>query len=160
MPEPESFIPTLVRHARIIAATPRLWHSAVTFDPDSRFRTHLHSAPEYEAWLQTWLPGQSTDWHDHGDGSGVLVVLQGSLLEHLAWDDPTRPAQIDPEPITHDAGRPAEFGPFHIHRLVNSSPDPAISLHLYPPTVVEARHYARYGDLLDSVDTKLIGAPR
>jgi hypothetical protein len=44
--------------------------------------------------------------------------------------------------------------------LVNSSPDTAISLHLYPPTLVEARRYARYGDLLDSVDSKLIGAPR
>lgn len=150
----------LVRHARTIAATPQLWHSAVTFDPDARFRTHLHSTPDYEAWLQTWLPGQSTDWHDHGTGTGALLVLQGSLTEHLAWNATTEPAKIDPEPLTHRAGQPAEFGPHHIHRLVNSSPDPAISLHLYPATLVEARRYTRYGDLLDSVDVRLVGAQR
>ena len=31
-----------------------------------------------------WLPGQGTDWHDHGGSGGAFVVLQGSLVERTA----------------------------------------------------------------------------
>ena len=38
----------------------------------------------HEAWLLTWLPGQGTDWHDHGGSAGAFVVVQGALVEGTA----------------------------------------------------------------------------
>ena len=31
----------------------------------------------------SWLPGQQTDRHDHGDAAGAFTVVSGSLTEHV-----------------------------------------------------------------------------
>ena len=36
---------------------------------------------DYEAWLLTWLPGQSTGLHDHGGSAGAFTVLSGVVEE-------------------------------------------------------------------------------
>jgi hypothetical protein len=50
-----------------------LWEPLVSYDPADRYYVRLAREPEFEAWLLTWLPGQGTDWHDHGGSAGAFT---------------------------------------------------------------------------------------
>ena len=56
-----------------------LWESLVRYDPVSRYYARMSSEPYYEAWLLTWVPGQGTDWHDHGGSAGAFLTVRGTL---------------------------------------------------------------------------------
>ena len=47
-----------------------LWSPLIKFDPVSRYYARLAAEATFEAWLLTWVPGQGTDWHDHGGSAG------------------------------------------------------------------------------------------
>ncbi len=61
-----------------------LWSPLIKFDPVSRYYARLAAEATFEAWLLTWVPGQGTDWHDHGGSAGAFVVLSGTLTEEHA----------------------------------------------------------------------------
>jgi len=69
--------------ARAVAGRPGRWEPLVRMDPASRWHQRLHSAEDYDVWLESWLPGQTTGWHDHAGASGVLVVARGELLAEV-----------------------------------------------------------------------------
>ncbi len=71
---------------RLVRATARQggWRPLVRFTPDRRWFHRLALTADYEIWLLTWLPGQRTGFHDHGDASGAFAVGQGELRETLA----------------------------------------------------------------------------
>ncbi|HEX3198503.1 MAG TPA: hypothetical protein VHR39_13225 [Propionibacteriaceae bacterium] len=56
----------LVKIATGLANQRALWEPLVSYDPVARYYVRLAREQEFEAWLLTWLPGQGTDWHDHG----------------------------------------------------------------------------------------------
>ncbi len=60
-----------------VAAEPRRWSDVVRFDAGRRWYQRLDLADDYEIWLLTWMPGQSTGFHDHGDAAGAFAVAQG-----------------------------------------------------------------------------------
>src|ERR1700760_4597890 len=51
--------------ARAVATRPGLWEPVVRMDPASRWHQRLHSADDYDVWLESWLPGQITGWAGH-----------------------------------------------------------------------------------------------
>src|SRR3954467_4189396 len=63
-----------------LALREQLWrpHLRVRHPPP---HTRLLARPGWEAWLLTWLPGQSTGLHDHGGSAGAFAVLDGVLEE-------------------------------------------------------------------------------
>ncbi|MGK5680464.1 cysteine dioxygenase [Actinoplanes sp. URMC 104] len=63
------------------AAAPEQWPVAPRFNPVDRWYHRLHVADDYEVWLLTWLPGQGTEWHDHGGSAGAFHVFGGTLTE-------------------------------------------------------------------------------
>ena len=67
-----------------LAGQHALWEPLVRYDPISRYYARLASEPDFEAWLLTWLPGQGTEWHDHGGSAGAFVVVRGELTERTA----------------------------------------------------------------------------
>ncbi len=81
----------LESHARAIAASPSLWLPFAGLE-EPRFRLKLPTGPEYEAWLLTWLPGQTTGLHDYGGSSGCITVLEGTVWE----------AVVDPQGIARE----------------------------------------------------------
>ncbi len=139
--------------AQRLARSHALWRPRVDFDPEHRYFTRLLADEHHEAWLLTWLPGQGTRWHDHGGSAGAFAVLQGSLVERTAVHGNVRgPRHI------HRRGTSHAFGSDDVHRVVNESPDPAVSLHVYAPRLAVQHDYETDDGILHLVRTRREGA--
>ncbi len=140
-----------------LAAQTTLWEPLVVFDPVSRYYARLAAEPTFEAWLLTWVPGQGTDWHDHGGSAGAFVTLRGTLTERHAAVSPVGDPTIVPGARELTAGTLRAFGSKHLHRVTNDTLEPAVSVHVYSPALVEMNAYAEHGDRLRLVDSQLVG---
>jgi hypothetical protein len=124
----------LLAVARQHAADPVSWPEPARFDPVERWYRRLAVTEEHEVWLLTWLPGQATDLHDHGGSAGAFVVVAGVLTEETVTGGRLRPARLE-------AGHGRRFGARHVHRVGNHGEEPAISVHVYSPSL---RRMTRY----------------
>jgi mannose-6-phosphate isomerase-like protein (cupin superfamily) len=141
--------------ARRYAEDPSNWPFAPRFDPVSRWYARIGGDQSHEAWLLTWLPGQSTDLHDHGGSAGAFVVVSGVLTEQVATAAGPAPAAtvagagpVTPVETTLAAGAVRAFGPRHVHRIVNAGTAPAVSLHVYAPSLRQMTRYRIDGGVL------------
>lgn len=151
----------LATTAQRLAATPDLWTPLVDFDPVSRHRTLLAADEGHEAWLLTWLPGQGTQWHAHGSSAGVVVVLQGQLTEEQASSPDLAGARRVLAPARSlMTGTLRSFGHGSVHRLTNTSADPAVSLHVSSPRLTARRRYALSGERLHLAELQRVGPDR
>jgi rhodanese-related sulfurtransferase len=114
------------------------WIERVRLRADRRWYERLYDGPDFDVWVISWLPGQSTGFHDHGASSGAFVVATGVLEEHR------------PDGGTHvaRAGEPRTFGPDYAHDVRNVSLAPAISIHAYSPPLTEMNEYELDGGRL------------
>jgi predicted metal-dependent enzyme (double-stranded beta helix superfamily) len=132
-PAGEPAAPTLAQlahAARTLASRPADWRHVLRFDPERRWRLRLESEPWHEAWVMTWLPGQRTGMHDHGDAAAVIAVAYGELREL------SRPAPGSG--VAVQAIRPGQvriWGARHVREIVNAGDAPAVSIHLYAPAL-------------------------
>ncbi|MCP9956000.1 cysteine dioxygenase [Actinomadura madurae] len=122
--------PRLAERAREIAAAPHEWVRRVRLDPDGRWYERVHLDADHEIWLISWLPGQSTGFHDHGGSAGAFAVALGTLEE-----DRVRARQ------DIGAGQARAFGPGYVHDVRNTSDAPAVSVHVYSPPLAAMRRY-------------------
>jgi len=147
----------LVEIATRLAEQTELWEPLVAYDPISRYYARLASEPDFEAWLLTWVPGQGTDWHDHGGSAGAFVVVRGALTERHATVSPLAPPTVEPERRVLSEGSLRAFGTKHIHQVTNLGIEPAVSLHVYSPALVEMTTYAEDGPKLWEISSQLVG---
>lgn len=111
------------------------------FTRASRWARRIRSAPDHEAWLLGWLPGQGTDLHDHGGlarpAAAALTVLSGKLTEYTV-----RPGAF-PELVRTELyqGAGATVDDRTVHAMRNDSDEPAVSLHVYSPRLDAMRIY-------------------
>ena len=146
----------LAATATRLAASTDLWESLVDYDPVSRYYARLARTPEHEAWLLTWVPGQGTDWHDHGGSAGAFVVVRGALTEeHARLQEHDSAVVAETRQLTAGTIRP--FGTRHIHRVTNTGLEPAVSIHVYAPALARMNGYVREGDRLRLVESRLAG---
>jgi len=119
-----------------VAASPGSWRSVVRFAPGRRWFCRLDLTSDYEVWLLSWLPGQGTGFHDHGDAAGAFALAQGSLQERTA-------AVGRAEVRSHVLSVPSvrSFGSHHLHDVRNTSAEPAVSVHAYSPPLSAMRRY-------------------
>lgn len=130
----------LVAAAQQLAAHRAAWAPLLSWSPDERLAVRLGATDTYEAWLLTWLPGQTTGLHDHGGSTGAFVVVEGTLEEATL----APPRRHQPAALVHRtlaAGRTRSFGPHHVHEVACSGSEPAVSLHLYGPALASMRRY-------------------
>ncbi|MEY9949272.1 cysteine dioxygenase family protein [Kitasatospora sp. GAS1066B] len=128
---------TVADHARLvreIAADRDRWAPLVRYDALTRWYARLETGPGYEVWLLSWLPGQSSGLHDHGDSSGVLTVVQGELVERALTPGGETTRTLRP-------GGRRVFSPGYLHEVVNATLEPAVSIHLYSPGLTEMTQY-------------------
>jgi mannose-6-phosphate isomerase-like protein (cupin superfamily) len=126
--------------ARRFAASPADWPLAPRFNTHRRWYHRLATEPHGEVWILTWLPGQGTDLHDHGGSVGAFVVISGALTEHTLVADPRSRSPRATEHL-YVAGRGRSFGRYHIHQITNTGTEPAVSLHVYSPALLEMTRY-------------------
>ncbi len=114
------------------------WLDRVRLRADRRWYEPLYNGPEYNVWLISWMPGQSTGFHDHGASSGAFLVTTGALEEHR----PGEPCRVI------SAGDFCAFGPDYAHDVRNVWQAPSISIHAYSPPLTEMNQYELEGDRL------------
>ncbi len=112
-----------------------------------RWFTRIHGDEELDIWLISWVPGHSTELHDHGGSLGALTVVSGSLNE-FRWDGRSlRRRQLDagdqagfPLGWVHDvvwAPRPVSGPP-----VTSKGPlQPTLSVHAYSPPLTAMSYY-------------------
>ena len=123
--------------ARILADEEALWGPHRRHDPDERHFARLVRTDEYEAWLLTWTSDQGVELHDHGGSSGVVLVLEGELVEHATEVASAAPLRETRWP----RGSAHAFGPGHVHDLRNAGDAPATSIHVYSPPLSTMTFY-------------------
>ena len=121
---------------RAVGEAPETWRAIVQFTRDRRWFRRLALTDDYEIWLLTWLPGQRTGFHDHGDAAGAFTVAQGELRESLASAVASRIRHR-----TASQGSVTRFGGQHLHEVSNASAAPAVSVHAYSPPLSAMRRY-------------------
>src|SRR6202167_5949987 len=126
------------------------WMDKVRLRAEQRWYERLYHGPDYDIWVISWLPGQSTGFHDHGASSGAFVVATGILEEHRPGE---RTRVIHP-------GKPRAFGPDYAHDVRNVSLAPAISIHAYSPPLSDMNEYELDGSRLVPRDLSVGKAER
>ena len=114
------------------------WLDRVRLRTEHRWYERLYHGPDYDIWAISWMPGQSTGYHDHGKSAGAFVVATGSLEEH-------RPGE---QSIEIHPGQSRAFGSDYAHDVRNASIAPAITIHAYSPPLSEMNEYDLDGDRL------------
>jgi hypothetical protein len=138
-----------------IAASPALWRPLVQFRAGRRWYYRLDQPdpnPAYELWLLSWLPGQRTGFHDHGDAAGAFAVADGELLESTA-----RLGRRAVASRSLAAGAVPSFGPAYLHDVRNAGDRPAVSVHAYSPALSLMRRYEMTGSGLALAGTESAG---
>ncbi len=138
------------------AAAPEQWPLAPRFNPVDRWYHRLHVVDDYEVWLLTWLPGQGTEWHDHGGSAGAFHVFSGTLTEDTVSVADGRSPRVTGRELGKGAGR--RFGSHHIHRMTNRSQQPAISVHVYGPALTTMTKYRLDPTGLETLTIERAGA--
>jgi predicted metal-dependent enzyme (double-stranded beta helix superfamily) len=118
-----------------VAASEHEWLSLVRYDVDRRWYHRLTLDDDHEVWLLSWLPGQRTGFHDHGESSGAFTVARGALRERTAPGHRPGPSAAVPR------GQVRSFGPWYIHDVINASVQPAVSVHAYSPPLASMRRF-------------------
>jgi hypothetical protein len=128
---------------RSVAAATERWRPVVRFTGGRRWYYRLDPAgPDagYEVWLLSWLPGQGTGFHDHGDAVGAFAIADGDLLETTA-----RVGHTAVRGRSLAAGTVRSFGSAHLHDVRNVTTRPAVSVHAYSPPLSLMRRYEMTG---------------
>jgi rhodanese-related sulfurtransferase len=136
----EAALPTPEDLANIVSrfALSDGWMEKVRLRTEQRWYERLYLGPDYDIWVISWLPGQSTGYHDHGASSGAFVVTTG-ILEEYRPGERTR--------VVHP-GQPRAFGTDYAHDVRNVSLAPAISIHAYSPPLSDMNEYELDGSQL------------
>ena len=127
----------LAAEVRRLTATPAEWVARVRLDPEGRWYERIHMSDGYEVWLISWLPGQSTGFHDHGGSAGAFGVVWGALDECVVPGHGSRAAVSKVA-----SGDVRAFGPRYVHDVRNpATGSVAVSLHAYSPPLPAMTRY-------------------
>ena len=128
----------LAAQVRQMTAAPAEWVARVRLDPEGRWYERIHLSDIHEVWLISWLPGQSTGFHDHGGSAGAFGTVWGKLDECVV-----RPAGAEEAVVSRvTAGAVRSFGPRYVHDVRNTSTTSvAVSVHAYSPPLSAMTRY-------------------
>ncbi len=110
--------------------------------PYAYSRTRLIHRPHFEVILMHWSPGSVSPIHDHGRSRCWVLMLDGALEVHNfeRQDDPG----CSPVALRETGSTTLRCGdvdhrltPRELHRVRNTSADPAYSLQLYAEPISE-----------------------
>ena len=134
-----------------LATRPGGWGEVVRYDAGRRWYRRLELTDDHEVWLLSWLPGQSTGFHDHGLAAGAFAVAAGQVRERTVAAA-QRPLVRD---LTVARGSVRTFGPHYTHDVVNVFAEPAVTVHAYSPPLTAMRRFELTGSGLVQTGTEM-----
>jgi hypothetical protein len=124
-----------------------------------RWFTRLHSDDELDVWLISWVPGETTELHDHSGSLGAMTLLSGALHEFRWTGDQLRRRRLT-------AGDQAAFPLGWVHDVTwapfgaGSSNVSTLSVHAYSPPLTAMSYYEiTERDTLRRIRTELTDTP-
>jgi predicted metal-dependent enzyme (double-stranded beta helix superfamily) len=128
----------LAAEVQRLTSSPADWVARVRLDPEGRWYERIHMTDDFEVWLISWLPGQSTGFHDHGVSAGAFGVVWGALDESVA----ARRGAAAAKTKRVAAGDVRSFGPHYVHDVQNpATGSVAVSVHAYSPPLSSMTRY-------------------
>ncbi|HEY5095079.1 MAG TPA: cysteine dioxygenase family protein [Candidatus Eremiobacteraceae bacterium] len=131
------------RLSELLAGLNPDWHLMapfIKFDAAQYSRHRFFTSAQWEALVICWLPGQGTVAHDHGQSWGISSPIFGTLTE-TNYRIHGEEAPLEPLVTSHMVpGAVSIETADTVHVVVNASPLPAVSIHLYSPPL--RRHNA------------------
>jgi Cysteine dioxygenase type I len=119
-----------------IAAEPAQWRGLVRRGVPERHFEQLWRDDHVDVWVITWMNGNDTGFHDHDVSRGAVAVVEGEIIEErLVVGGP-------PRRFPHAAGEAFDFDASHVHRMLQDSDAPAVSIHAYSPPLWRMGTYA------------------
>ena len=119
-----------------LAADPRQWRSLVHHDTGQRHFEQLWRDDYVDVWVISWANGNDTGFHDHDISRGAVAVVDGEIIEErLTVGGP-------PLRLRHRAGEVFDFDASHVHRMLQDSDTPAVTIHAYSPPLWRMGSYA------------------
>jgi len=120
-----------------VCADPTFWQPRLQI-PDGgeeRWWTRLSTNRRVDVWLLSWLPGHTTELHDHGTSAAAFSVVRGSLVEVRAERQGHRTA------YARQPGWVTWLAPGVIHDVSGAGDGPAVSIHAYSPPLRQMNYY-------------------
>ena len=112
-------------------------------DPAERCWRTIAVTQRFEAWVVAWPVGGAIELHDHGDSAGAVVVVAGRLVETALHPDTD--GRLVARSASIGVGGHVQFGPGHVHDVVNDGPGPALSVHVYSPALRSMTYFEPSG---------------
>jgi predicted metal-dependent enzyme (double-stranded beta helix superfamily) len=154
--EPRRIVDRLVDGLRgVLAVAGALPPELLRGDPSGIVRRELYRSPEhgYQIIAITWLPGQGSSVHDHGQTWGVEAVLRGRLdvLDYRVRGRHRALSELHPadqHPLV-DGAVIGLLPPHDLHSCRNADArETAVSLHVYGQPLDSIKRYVHVeGDL-------------
>ncbi|MEZ5080479.1 MAG: cysteine dioxygenase family protein [Thermoleophilia bacterium] len=112
-----------------------LWRDYVVENHEFRDYRLIFENEFTDIWALSWLPGQTTGFHDHDASEVGICVAHGAVRE---W----HPVHEAP-PLDHVIAEGAtQEGPLgYIHQVAHEYGDPAVTIHAYSPPLVRVGQY-------------------
>ncbi|HEY5156113.1 MAG TPA: cysteine dioxygenase family protein [Acidimicrobiales bacterium] len=130
---PASPAPVALRLAR----QPERWAHLVEHCAGERRFSRI-DLDDVEAWVISWAPGTQLGLHDHGGAAGALALVEGQLAER--YGDRRTPGRLRTRIL--DAVTVVGFDPDHVHAVRNVGVVPAVSIHVYSPSLETMTFFA------------------
>jgi predicted metal-dependent enzyme (double-stranded beta helix superfamily) len=117
----------LVELVQSLARQEHLWRPLVHHDPEARRYASLYVDEHVGIWVISWMPGHDTGLHDHDGSQGAVAVVEGEIRS----DQPTWGS--GPRSVDVPAGSAFGFDGAELHRMVDATDGPAVTIHAYSP---------------------------
>ena len=112
-----------------------LWRPLVVTDARRRRYRLIYDDDRIDVWVLSWMPGQHTGFHDHGDAGVALAAVDGHVVERQMRVTGGAHEQV------LQPGRVQVGAPGYIHSVAHGAGEPAVTIHAYSPPLVEVGQY-------------------
>jgi cysteine dioxygenase len=114
------------------------WKNKVKFSKDDTYKKNLvYKDDDFDMYVICWKGGQRSKFHDHAENGCLLKVLEGSISEIRKEH-----SSVLTTKTTYKVGD-INFmnNKKGVHKIINSSDKPAVTLHIYSPANYKCKVY-------------------
>jgi predicted metal-dependent enzyme (double-stranded beta helix superfamily) len=152
------------QHLARLLRTPNCLAPAHTIPATASYARHLvyrHPQDRYSLVAMVWQPGQGTPIHDHGGVWCVEGVYQGQMQITQYDVVPIATQRVKAMPVQQITAGLGNVGalipPHEYHVMANTTPETAITLHVYGAELKHCHVFIEAGDGTYHVEERTLG---